>query len=123
MLPAGTSDELLIQDSSGAIRRAKSEDEYIFHLALIAEDIQFLYEFTLFGGHRTLGGVSVDFLCWIPFATAVEITGAYWHRNTTRERWRTAIITSYFGREPIFIVEEETTDIAAARSAIKAKLK
>ena len=117
------SDVLLIQDSSGAIKRAKSEDEYIFHLALIAEKIEFLYEFALFGGRRTLGGVSVDFLCWLPFATAVEITGAYWHRNSTKERWRTSIITSYFGREPIFITEDETTDVAAARSAVKAKLK
>ena len=116
------SEALLIQDSSGKIQTAKSEDEYIFHLALIAEDIEFLYEFGLFGGHRTLGGVSIDFLCWLPFATGVEITGSYWHRNSTRERWRTAIITSYFGREPIFITEEETEDIAAARSAIKAKL-
>jgi hypothetical protein len=118
-----SSDVLLIEDSSGAVKRAKSEDEYIFHLALRAEQIQFLYEFGIFGGHRTLGGVSVDFMCWLPFATAVEITGAYWHRNSTRERFRTAIITSYFGREPIFIVESETEDIAAARSAIKAKLK
>jgi hypothetical protein len=117
------SDVLLIQDSSGAIKRAKSEDEYIFHIALKAEGIEFLYEFAIFGGHRSLGGVSVDFLCWLPFATAVEIVGAYWHRNSTRERWRTSIITSYFGRDPIFIGEDETKDVAAARSAVKAKLK
>ena len=118
-----SSDPLFITDSSGAVKRAKSENEYVFHIALIAEDIQFLYEFAIFGGRRTLGGVSVDFLCWLPFATAVEITGAYWHRNSTRERWRTSIITSYFGREPIFITEDETTDVSAARSAVKAKLK
>ena len=113
---------LLIQDSSGQIRQAKSEDEYIFHLALIAEDLPFLYEFALYGGHLLAGGISVDFLVWTPFATAVEIVGAYWHRNTTRERFRASIITSYFGREPVKIVEEETEDVGAARSAIKAKL-
>ena len=117
-----SSDVLLIEDSSGAVKRAKSEDEYIFAIALHAEDIEFLYEFGIFGGHRTLGGVSIDFLVWIPFATGVEIVGAYWHRNSTRERFRTAIITSYFGREPIFITEDETKDIAAARRAIKSKL-
>ena len=118
-----SSEPLLIEDSSGAIKTAKSEDEFIFHLALKAEGIEFLYEFGLNGGHRTLGGVSIDFMCWIPFATAVEITGAYWHRNSTRERWRTAIITSYFGKEPIFIVESETEDVGSARSAIKKKLR
>ena len=117
-----SSEPLLIQDSSGAIKTAKSEDEYIFSLALIAEGIEFLYEFGIYGGHRTLGGVSIDFMCWIPFATAVEITGAYWHRNSTRERWRTAIITSYFGKEPIFITEDETEDVGSARAAIKKKL-
>ena len=117
------SEALFIQDSSGAIKRAKSEDEYIFHLALIAEQIEFLYEFTLFGGRRSLGGVSVDFLCWLPFATAVEIVGAFWHRNSTRERFRSSIIASYFGRPPIEINEDETTDVASARSAIKRKLK
>ena len=116
------SDVLLIQDSSGAIKQAKSEDEYIFSLALTAEGIEFLYEFALYGGHQMLGGVSLDFLVWIPFSTAVEITGAYWHRNSTRERWRTSIITSYFGRAPIFITEDETKDIASARSAVKRKL-
>ena len=118
-----SSEPLLIEDSSGAIKTAKSEDEFIFHLALKAEGIEFLYEFGLYGGYQTLGGVSVDFLVWVPFATAVEIQSAYWHRNTTRERWRMAIITSYFGREPIEITEEETTDVASARSAIKNKLK
>ena len=116
-------DLLLIEDSSGAVKTAKSEDEYIFALALHAEQIEFLYEFGIFGGHRTLGGVSIDFLCWLPFATGVEIIGPYWHRNSTRERWRIAIITSYFGRPPIEIVTDETTDIAAARRAIKTKLK
>ena len=123
MLPAETYDKpLLIQDSSGAIKTAKSEDEYIFALALHLEQVEFLYEFGIFGGHRTLGGVSIDFLCWLPFATAVEIQSEWWHRNSTRERWRLAIVTAYFGREPIYIVEEETADIASARSAIKAKL-
>lgn len=116
------SDVLLIQDSSGAIKQAKSEDEYIFAIALKAEGIEFLYEFGLYGGHAMLGGVSVDFLVWIPFSTAVEIQSKWWHRNSTRERWRTAIITSYFGREPVFITEDETKDIASARSAIKRKL-
>ena len=116
-------DPLLIQDSSGSVKQAKSEDEFIFHLALIAEDIQFLYEFAIYGGHSALGGISIDFLCWIPFATAVEIQSKWWHRNSTRERWRLAIVTAYFGREPVYIIEEETTDVEAARSAIKRKLK
>lgn len=114
---------LLIQDSSGAIKRAKSENEYIFHIALIAEKVQFLYEFALYGGHAMLGGVSIDFLCWVPFSTAVEIIGPYWHRNTSRERWRMAIIASYFGREPVEITLEETEDVGASRAAIKKKLK
>ena len=104
-------------------KQAKSENEYIFSLALKAEGIQFLYEFAIHGGRSTLGGVSVDFIVWIPFTTAVEIKGEYWHRNTTRERWRTSIITRYFGKPPIEITEEETEDIAAARSAVKRKLK
>ena len=124
MLPAATSSEpLFIQDSSGAIKRAKSENEYIFALALQAEELTFLYEFALFGGQAVAGGVSVDFLVWNPFGTPVEVVGKFWHRNQTRERWRASIIASYFGREPIEITEEETEDIAAARSSVKQKLK
>ena len=116
-------DVLLIQDSSGAIKTAKSRNEYILHLALIAEDLQFLYEFGLFGGYRTLGGISVDFAVWAPFIVGVEVQGAWWHRNSTKERFRAALITSYFGQPPVYFLEEETEEVGLARSAVKAKLK
>ena len=118
-----SSDVLLIQDRSGAIKQAKSENEYIFSVALKAEGLSFLYEFALFGGHLTAGGVAVDFVVWAPFLVPVEIIGAWWHRNTSKERYRSSIITSYFGREPVEITEEETEDVGASRAAIKKKLK
>ena len=114
---------LLIQDSSGAIKTAKSRNEYILHLAFIAEDLQFLYEFGLFGGHRVLGGISIDFVVWAPFIIGVELQGAWWHRNTSKERYRMAIITSYFGQPPVYFLEEETEEVGDARSAVKRKLK
>ena len=117
------SDPLYITDSSGATKRAGSLNEYNLALALEAEEIQFLYQFTLFGGARTLGGVAVDFVVWIPFITPLEVIGAYWHQNTSRERYRSSIIASYFGVEPIEFSEEETEDVGVARSAIKRKLK
>ena len=114
---------LLIQDSSGAVKTAKSRNEYILHLALIAEDLEFLYEFGLFGGHRTLGGISIDFAVWTPFITGVELQGAWWHRNSAKERFRAALISSYFGKPPVYFLEEETEEVSSARSAVKRKLK
>lgn len=114
---------LIIQDSSGAIKQAKSRNEYILHLGLIAENLEFIYEFEIFGGHRMLGGISVDFAVWAPLITGVELQGAWWHRNSSKERYRAAIISRYFGRPPVYFLEEETEEVEDARSAIKRKLK
>ena len=116
-------ERLLIQDSSGKIQTAKSEDEYILYLGLVAEDLEFLYEFGLFGGHRTLGGISIDFAVWAPFLTGVEVQSKWWHRNSSKERYRAAIISSYFGKPPVYFVEEETENLGTVRPAIKRKLK
>ena len=114
---------LYITDSSGASKRAGSLNEYNLALALEAEEIQFLFQFQIHGGHRSLGGIAVDFVVWIPFIVPLEVIGKYWHQNSTRERFRSSLITSYFGREPIEFTEEETENVTNARSAVKNKLK
>ena len=114
---------LYVTDSSGSTRQAGSTNEYNFAIALELEELPFLYQYTLFGGARTLGGVSVDFLVWAPFATPVEIIGRYWHRDSSRERYRNAIIQAHFTRDVVEVTEEESESVKEARSFIKRVLK
>ena len=114
---------LYITDSSGATKRADSINEYNFGIALQLEELEFLFQFSIFGGFRTLGGVAVDFLVWTPFATPVEIVGAYWHQNTSKERFRSSIIRQYFGRDVVEVSEEQSETVEAARSFIKRVIK
>lgn len=124
MLPAETYNEpLLIQDSSGTVKQADSINEYNFGVALQQENLEFLFQFSIFSGHRSLGGIAVDFLVWAPFAVPVEIIGRYWHRDSSRERYRSAIIQQYFGRDVIEVSEEQSETIGAARSFIKREIK
>ena len=118
-----TGELLLIQDSSGSIREADSVNEYNFAIALQLEEIRFLYQFQLFGGHRMAGGVAVDFLVWAPFTIPVEIVGRYWHQNISKERYRKAIIQAYFTHDVVEVTEEQSETVGAARSFIKREIK
>ena len=117
------SEPLYITDSSGSIREAGSVNEYNFAIALEKEEIPFLYQFSLFGGHLMAGGIAVDFLAWAPFAVPIEIVGAYWHRNSSKERYRSALITQYFNREPLEVTEEQSETVGDARAFIKREIK
>ena len=115
MLP----DVLYITDLMGRTLQADSQNEYFFAIALQRERIPFIYQYAVKGGHMLPGGAVLDFMCFNPFRIGVEIVGAYWHRNTSRDRFRYAIIESFLGRPIQDISEEESATVDAAVMAVR----
>lgn len=62
------------------------------------------------------GSIIVDFVVYIPFATPVEVMGAYWHSGAmgSDDAMKLIIERVHYGREPIVIdaKEIETPDLA-----------
>jgi len=113
---------LYVIDSFGHVQQAKSTNEYYVAIALTAEDITFRYQYDIQGGHWVSGGIVVDFVLYIPFAIPLEVDERYWHKDTSGERYREAIITRYFGQKPIRLTGLETESVGLARSAIRRKI-
>jgi len=113
---------LYVVDSFGNIQQAKSVNEYYVAVALAEENITFRYQYDIRGGHWVSGGIVVDFVVYIPFAVPLEVDERYWHTDSSRERYREAIIVQYFRQPVIRLTGSETADVGSARSAIRRKL-
>lgn len=71
---------------------AGSKHEWWTAQALWRYDIQFMYQFEIFGGRDVRGGLILDFLVWNPMATPLPVHGEYWHREELSGGDQTALI-------------------------------
>jgi len=110
---------LIVVDSFGRSQQADSEPEYLFAQALLAEGKRFWFQYSVRGGHGLKGGIILDFLVYDPFRIGIEIIGGYWHRETSEERFRDAIVEQFLGRELIKRPDTEIDTYDKARRAVK----
>ena len=75
-----------------------SIQEYWVSLALYRYDVEFRFQWEIFGGTTRRGGLIVDFIVWNPMATPLLVHGNYWHRRELQGGDKTALIAiaSYF---------------------------
>ena len=72
-----------VEEQIGLIqgRVPQSKEEWWVAKALWRLKEEFIYQFEFFGGHIR-GGQILDFLVHtVPFKTALDVKGEYWHRN------------------------------------------
>lgn len=99
-----------------------STEEYRLALALKKLRVDFEFQVPLRGGRRVKGGQVIDFVVYKPFPQPVQVEGAYWHRNQSLEKWKTAVIRQEFGRDPIVVQTNELTDQQAAYQVVVNKI-
>ena len=58
-----------------------SIQEYWVSQALYKYDIEFRFQWEIFGGVARRGGLIVDFVVWNPMMTPLPVHGDYWHRG------------------------------------------
>ena len=82
-----------------------STEEWWVALALWHYDVQFMYQFQIFGGVSRRGGLIVDFVVWNPMTTPFLVHGNYWHRNEMDGGDKTSLVAieQYFKREAIIL--------------------
>ncbi len=66
--------------------------------ALWRYDVEFIFQWEIFGGRTRRGGLIVDFVVWNPRFTPFLVHGDYWHRGELQGGDKTALIAiaSYF---------------------------
>lgn len=93
-----------------------SWQEVYFAWACDKMKIDYIYQYSMFGGRRVRGGIVVDFVVMIPFQTPVEIYGRYWHEGALAadDKLKLNMERQYFKREPIIAwdYEIETKELA-----------
>jgi hypothetical protein len=104
-----------------------SKEEWYFAQALDKLEVQFIYQFQVFGGRDVRGGQVVDFLCVVPpCSQAVQIYGEYWHRDEIQgnERIYLNALEEYFGRENVHIIlAGELKSVETAKAIARRELR
>jgi len=101
-----------------------SKNEWYVALALEKLGIEFMFQFSLFGGRGVRGGQVVDFVVFNPKALPVFVQGEYWHNKESEneDMLKQAAAREYFNAEPILLMEEETSTKDKAYQAVKEKI-
>jgi hypothetical protein len=76
-----------------------SKEEWWVAKALWQLNLDFLYQFNLFGGRGVRGGQVLDFLVFTqPLSTALQIFGQYWHSGQmgSEDKFKLALLEDYF---------------------------
>lgn len=105
------------------MNKSATKNEYNVAQALDHLEIEFLFQVSYWGG-RVLGGQVLDFLCFLPFPTPVQVYGNYWHSGqlSNKDRYNEIQIASVFGIAPIIIWGNESETVEDAISTVKRKL-
>lgn len=106
---------------SGSAVFGSKEEEYLYR-ALSKAQIQFYYQFPIYGGRRLRGGLVVDFVL-LPFFQPVEVYGEYWHSGQlgADDRLKQALERQYFKKDVILVWGSELPDQAAADMLVKVR--
>ena len=101
-----------------------SINEWYVSRALDKLQVEYIYQYSIYGGTSLRGGIVVDFVVYNPKAQPVEIQGGYWHseRMAPEDRLSFAAEQQYFGNYPILLKEEETDSLQNALSICKKKI-
>ena len=75
-----------------------SKEEWWVSQALYRYDVEFIFQWEIYGGRTRRGGLIVDFVVWNPRFTPLLVHGDYWHRGELQGGDKTALIAiaSYF---------------------------
>ena len=86
-----------------------SKEEYWVAQALYKYEVEFDYQWEIFGGTSRRGGLVVDFVVWNPMQTPLEVNGNYWHRGEMEggDKYDLIAIEDYFKREAIVLWGED----------------
>ncbi len=101
-----------------------SKNEWFVALALDKLGIDYIFQFSLYGGRSVRGGQVVDFVVFHPKALPVYVQGAYWHaiRSETEDLLKQAAAENYFGVKPVLLMEDETDTKEKAYQAVIEKI-
>lgn len=101
-----------------------SKNEWYVALALDKLNVEYMFQYTLFGGTSIRGGQIVDFVCFIPTATPVFIQGEYWHdrASETEDMLKQAAAEQYFKTKPILLMGEDTDEKDKAFQTVRREL-
>ena len=103
-------------------RLVDSKEEYMLAVALDRAGIDYHYQVPLFGGQGELGGIGVDFVCFIPWAVPVEVFGEYFHRDDNKLKLRLGMLFDWFKQQPVVFWDYEMPDQAAVDALVKDRL-
>ena len=75
-----------------------SKEEWWVAQALKRYNVEFRFQWEIYGGTTRRGGLIVDFVVWNPRMTPLLVHGNYWHKNELQGGDKTALIAiaSYF---------------------------
>ena len=102
---------------------APSDLEQRVIIALDKLNIDYIFQYVIFGGGTVRGGIIIDFLI-SPFDIPVEVFGDYYHESefNSEDRMRLSRIEEYFGREVIIFWGHELLTQEDADRIVKEKL-
>lgn len=114
-----------IPSQAGVVRYAvqgkrASLNEYVTHLALDKLGIAHQFQYKIWGGIGTRGGVSVDFLTTV-YGIPIEVLGERWHTGAlgADDQIRAHRIEGALGRKIIWLWGRETEEVDVAAGRIK----
>ena len=101
-----------------------TKNEAMVAMALEHEEVEFLFQYWYQGGREILGGYVLDFLVFAPTGIPVEVFGEYWHQGSmaSGDRYKVAVLTQAFGREPVIIWGNESDTYELALQAVRKKV-
>jgi len=101
-----------------------SIEEWYVSRALDKLGIEYMFQYSIFGGRGTRGGLVIDFVCYIPKATPVFVQGLYWHNNRQdpERQLSLAAAQAWFKTTPIELWENEVDTFQKALATVKKKV-
>jgi len=101
-----------------------TKNEYNVALAMEHEEIGFMFQYWYQGGQQKLGGYVLDFLVFVPTGIPLEVFGEYWHQGSmaSDDRYKLAVLTQAFKREPVIIWGNESDTYELALAAVRKKV-
>jgi hypothetical protein len=107
-------------------KQVQSKEEARAGVALEIIELNYTYQYSIFGGHNLRGGQVVDFMLWTnPLPTPLYIQGGYWHRNRADEKFKIAKAKTLFGgrvNDPIELWDHELQSIDDAVKILREKV-
>ena len=118
VLPAER-EQLLVEDSSGAVKVADSKEEVWIAEALRDYNVEFKFQWQI-GSPGSRGSLVVDFVIFVAPRTALEFFGPYWHegRLGAEDRYKLARLRQMFRRVVVWTAKD-VWDLESAKRMVR----